>query len=143
MENVDYRLNSRERRLLKRLIAGDSLSKAGLAAGYSEKAPKQGAYQAFQSIKRKIPDIMERIGFSNAELVTKYLRPALEAMETEFAKEKGKITDSVDVVAWGPRLQALDMAFKLTGAYAEPTPSNINNNFLIMMDAPRPAKADE
>ncbi|MGA3164904.1 MAG: hypothetical protein ABSF14_02180 [Terriglobia bacterium] len=44
--------------------------------------------------------------------------PGLEAMETKLAQDKGKFTDERDLVAWGPRLQALDMAFNLKGSYA-------------------------
>jgi hypothetical protein len=111
-------LNNRERILLKSLAAGKTYADAARDAGYSERSLRQSGFQAFQSIRRKMPEVLERKGFTDDAVVDNYLRPALEAEETEFAKFEGKITDQVNVVAWGPRLEALDMLFRLKGSYA-------------------------
>jgi hypothetical protein len=58
---------------------------------------------------------MDDAGLTDTALVEKYLKPALNAMETEFAKFQGTITDSRDVIAWGTRLQALELAAKMRG----------------------------
>ena len=76
-----------------------------------------------------MPETMEKAGLTNKGLIEKYLKPALQAEETEFAKFEGKITDSQNVVAWGPRLTALDLAFKLKGSYAPAkTTADVNVN---------------
>jgi hypothetical protein len=112
------RLNQRERLLLKALAKGATFAEAALSAGYQAKHAKQAGFQAFQGVKRKMPQMLEDKGLTDGSIIDKYLLPALEAMETEFAKFEGRITDQKDVVSWGPRLQALDMLFKLKGSYA-------------------------
>jgi phage terminase small subunit len=112
------RLTQRERLLLKALATGATYAEAAKAAGYSERTLRQSGFQAVQRIKAKLPDILDAKGLTDELIVDKYLRPGLEAMETEFGKFNGKITDSIDVIAWGPRLTALDMLFRLKGSYA-------------------------
>ena len=112
------KLSHQQRALVKNLIKGMTITDAALAAGYSEKCPGQAGHQALEAIKRKMPDILDNHGLTDETLIEKYLKPALEATETEFAKFEGKITDQCEVVAWSPRLTALDMAFNLKGNYA-------------------------
>lgn len=112
------RLTIREGLLLKELARGATLAEAAKKAGYSPNNLKQSGFQALQRVKEKMPEVLERKGLTDDSIVDKYLLPALEAQETEFAKFEGKITDSIDVIAWGPRLQALDMLFNLKGSYA-------------------------
>jgi len=111
-------LTPRQKKLAENLLKGKSRKEAAIRAGYSAKNPRQSAHQALEAIRLKMPQLMDKVGLTDTKLLTKYLQPALEAKETEFAKFEGKITDSVDVIAWGPRLTALDIAFKLKGAYA-------------------------
>jgi phage terminase small subunit len=112
------RLTIREAKFFKELASGKTLGDAAIAAGYSPKHARQSGFQALEVIKSKMPDIMEKKGLTGEALIDKYLLPALSAEETEFAKFEGKITDQQNVVAWGPRLTALDMAFNLRGDYA-------------------------
>jgi hypothetical protein len=65
------------------------------------------------------PELMDRHGLTGSILVEKYLKPGLDAMETEFAKFEGKITDEREVVAWGPRHAYLETSLKLRGAYPQ------------------------
>lgn len=119
-------LTPREKKFLKHLLEGKHSNKAAQLAGYSNKCLPQAAYQCLKSLERKIPDIAERIGFNRLELLSKYLRPALEANETKFFANKGIVMDQRDVIAWGPRLDALDMAFKVTGQYPNEKGNSIN-----------------
>lgn len=112
------RLTPQQRSLVKYLAKGMNLTDAALAAGYSEECPAQSGHQALEHIKRKMPQILDRHGLTDDALIDKYLRPALEANETKFAQFEGHFTDRQDVIAWGPRLNALDMAFNLKGSYA-------------------------
>lgn len=112
------KLTPKQVAFVKNFVKGMSITDAALAAGYSEKNPGQSGYQVLEQVRMKAPELLERHGLSEDKLIEKYLKPALEAEQTEFAKFEGKITDSVDVVAWTPRLAALDMAFNLHGSYA-------------------------
>ena len=95
-----------------------SVTDAAKEAGYSEKCAAQLGYQALEAIREKMPSVLDKAGLTDYALIEKYLKPLLEAEETEFAKFQGQITDSRNVIAWGPRAQALDMAFNLKGSYA-------------------------
>lgn len=123
--NKNKPLTRREAKFLKAIVKGDSLADAALYAGYSEKYLRQSGFQAMQRIQEKMPQILDRKGLTDEAVIDKYLRPALEANETEFAKFNGKIMDEREVVAWTPRLNALDMLFKLKGSYAKTDQTNI------------------
>ncbi|MGB7282031.1 MAG: hypothetical protein WBE13_07215 [Candidatus Acidiferrum sp.] len=118
-KNGKTNLTQRERLLLGALANGATYAEAARHAGYSAKHLRQSGFQAFQILKMKMPELLEKKGLSDDATIDKYLRPALEAKETVFAKYEGKITDKRDVVAWGPRLSALDILFRLKGSYAE------------------------
>ena len=100
-------------------MKGKTVGEAARDAGYSDKNPDQSGYQALKIAKKKVPELMDIYGLSPAALIEKYLAPALEATETKFFQKDGKITDEADVVAWGPRIQALDIAFNLGGSYPQ------------------------
>jgi hypothetical protein len=94
-----------------------SLSEATIAAGYSDQNPRQSGFQALEQIRKKMLELLDKHGLTDDSLIDKYLRPALEAKETKFAQFEGKFTDKRNVVAWGPRLTALDMALNLKGSF--------------------------
>lgn len=108
-------LTDKYRELVKGMARGLSMTAAAKKAGYS--CP-QSAYNALKGHRKRVEEAMAEAGLSHEGLVSKYLKPALSAMETEFCKFEGQITQEKDVIAWGPRLTALDMAFKLVGSYA-------------------------
>jgi phage terminase small subunit len=114
------RLTNRERALFKNLSKGMTITDAALQSGYSKKYPGQCGSQALENLRLKAPELLAKHGLDDSTLIEKYLKPALEANETEFAKFEGKITDSREVIAWGPRLQALDMTAKIRGLYVQP-----------------------
>ena len=112
------RLTPRQRVLVRNLTKGMSITASAIAAGYSEKNAGQLGHQVLERIREKMPQILDKAGLTDYALIEKYLKPLLEAQETEFAKFEGQITDSRDVIAWGPRAQGLEMAFNLKGSYA-------------------------
>lgn len=112
------RMNGMERKLVRALASGKSLTQAALEAGYSSKCPAQCGYQALKRIGLSTSQVLDSHGLNVNALIHKYLKPALEANETKFFQKDGIVTDTRDVVAWGPRLQALENAFRLHGAYA-------------------------
>lgn len=134
-----HRLTPKQKELIRGLANGMSLTEAALAAGYSDKCPTQSANQAISALKRRLPDVMEKAGLTDEKLITKYLTPALEAMETKFAQKDGHFLDEREVIAWSPRLTALDMAFNLKGSYAKDEELDPNRaRVTLIMDIPRP-----
>lgn len=53
----------------------------------------------------------------DAKYLMKKLKAELEAEETKFFQDEGKVTDSRDVIAWGTRQKARQDAHKLRGDY--------------------------
>jgi len=102
-----------------------TLEEAGISAGYSEKSAAQAAWQAMESVKRKMPEILDRAGLTDYALVEKHLKPLLSAEETKFAQKDGIFTDERNVAALGIRATALDMAFNLKGSYAPKETHNL------------------
>jgi len=98
------------------------VTQSALAAGYSDKHPGQSGWQALESIRHKMPEVLDEHGLTDCALIEKHLLPALEAQETKFVQRGGKITDQMNVVAWSARLRALDLVFRLKGSYAPTKP---------------------
>ena len=65
----------------------------------------------------KASTLMNDLGLTNKVLIEKYLIPLLSANTTIHVREKGK-TRRVSILDGATRQRALDMAFKLSGAYA-------------------------
>jgi hypothetical protein len=120
------RLTPMQSQLVKNLVNGMSITDAALEAGYSENCPAQSGSQALDAIRRKMPQILDKAGLTEDGVIENYLKPLMNAQDTEFAKFEGKISDTRKVEAWGPRAQGLDMYFRLRGSYA-PTRLGIPN----------------
>ena len=132
------KLTPQQRRLIKNLIAGQSITESARSAGYADNGyVGQIGSQALETIREKMPQILDKHGLTDNVLIEKYLKPLLNAETTEFAKFEGKITDEKSVIAWEPRKAGLDMAFNLKGSYAAKdsgpsSGSNITVNVLVM-----------
>lgn len=124
-------LTPRQCRLLAFLSEGRTITDSAKLAGYPERSAKQRGHEVVKRIRGQASALMDEFGLTEAALIQRYLLPALNAQETEFAKHEGKITDAVDVVAWGPRLTALDIAAKMKGMYALPDGASVASNVSI------------
>jgi hypothetical protein len=80
----------------------------------------------------KVSRLMDRLGLTKKVLIERYLIPLLSAKTTIRIREKGT-TRRVSVRDNGTRQRALDMAFKLSGAYA---PTNLKLAEAIGDDEP-------
>ena len=99
----------------------------------------------------KVPALMDSLGLTKKVLIEKYLIPLLSANTTICIRENGK-TRRVSILDYGTRQRALDMAFKLSGAYAPTNPRLAENLDIIDMplrregihviDTPPPRKKD-
>lgn len=118
-----------------------SLTDAAVASGYSENNARQSGYQAFQVVKEKMPELLEKHGLTDDAVIVNYLLPALQAKETKFFQKDGLVTDERDVIAWGPRLTALDTFYKLRDAYPSREKQDDSERGIaitIRLDVPRP-----
>jgi phage terminase small subunit len=131
------KLTSQQRALVKNLIKGMSITEAAREAGYADNGyVGQIGSQALENIRLKMPEVLDKHGLTDDVLVENYLKPLLEAEETEFAKFEGRITDERNVIAWGPRKEGLDIAFKLKGSYATKSAEELNaSNITINLGA--------
>jgi hypothetical protein len=137
------KLTPQQRALVKHLLAGKTITDSARLAGYADNGyVGQMGSQALEAIRRKMPEVLDAHGLTDEVLIEKYLKPLMNAEETEFAKFEGKITDERNVIAWEPRKSGLDMAFNLKGSYAASQSngpangSHITVNVLMMAEAP-------
>lgn len=100
------------------VATGKSKQQAALDAGYSPAMAKNpqiieqsaGLRFAFQEmIRTKVP----------ADKIAARLAEGLDALDTEFAKFEGAISDERQLVAWTERRQYLELAAKMGGYYVE------------------------
>jgi hypothetical protein len=142
MQKKPKRLTNRERLLFKNLSKGMTVTEAAREAGYKDKRPGQAGYQAIERIRLKAPELLAKHGLCDDALIETYLKPALEANETKFFQHEGRVTDSRDVIAWSPRLTALDMTMKIRGMYAKPEEDSASNRSItIVLDMPHVLKS--
>jgi phage terminase small subunit len=131
------KLTPQQRALVKNLTKGMSITDAAREAGYADNGyVGQMGSQALENIRLKMPAILDKHGLTDEVLVEDYLKPLLNAEETEFAKFEGRITDERNVIAWGPRKEGLDIAFRLKGSYAPKSADEIDaGNITINLGA--------
>jgi hypothetical protein len=128
--------------LVKNLVVGMTITEAARRAGYSRKCPGQAGYQALQNLKLKMPELLDRLGLSEAVLIEKHLKPLLRARTMKFFQHGGKVTGKRVVIDNDARLRALDMVFKLRGSFlqADPKLAEPTGVKVIIMDVPRPPR---
>jgi hypothetical protein len=146
-------LNLRQQKFIQGLAKGKTQTQAAIDAGYSPKNADQSGYQALNTLRGRVPELLERHGFGEDVLIGKYLGPLLEAHETKFFPQgikmevktkKGfasKLVYTVNVEALGIRHAALRTAFELHGSYAPRDPKEAAQYGvkIIKIDIPRPA----
>jgi len=109
-------LNPKQRKIVELILAGTSPRQACFDAGFESDGP-------LKTIRRKMPEIMDRAGLTDQLLVEKHLTPLLSAEEVRFFKSKeDELIETPPQPALDIRLRALDMTFKLRGSY--PTPDD-------------------
>ena len=111
-------LTTKQQIYFRLLCKGVPATQAALKAGYSVRCAPQAAYQATRSIRERIQGALFEAGLTPEGLVHKHLLPALGAMETKFAQSEGSFTDERNVIAWGPRLKAIELTAEMGGYMA-------------------------
>ena len=137
-------LTPRQITFTKHLLTGATITEAARKAGYSERNLAQSSHQALQTIRLKCPELMVRLELTPQVLIEKYLVPLLSATKTKFFLYKGKVIESRAFPDHHTRLLALDMVFRLMGAYApnqsRQSPAKGVSGVRVVVDAPRPRK---
>jgi hypothetical protein len=89
-----------------------------------------------------MPELLDRLGLSDAALIEKHLKPMLRARTTRFFQHGGKVTGKRIVADNDARLRALDMALRLRGSFAaaDPKLAEPAGVKVIIMDSPRPPR---
>jgi len=110
-------LTPRQTVFAKSLVSGATLTDAARTAGYSGKNLAQSGYQALKTVQSKMPELMAEAGLTPPVIIEKYLVPLLSATIRKCFQYKGKVLYSRALPDWRTRAFALDMLFRLTGAY--------------------------
>jgi len=133
-------LTLRQSRFAKAFIKSKRAKDAAIAAGYSPKYAAQSAHQALQGMLLRVPEILDKAGYSVPELIEKHLAPKLAATTTKLAVENGEFTDHVELEDQDTQLKAIDMMLRMHGAYAPKDPKEAAQFGIkvVIIDVPRP-----
>src|ERR1700690_676631 len=108
------KLPLRRRAQLVRVMAGESVTDASLAVGYKS---AQSGHNAMADTRKRLLSAMDHYNLTPDTLIRDYLIPLLNATKTQFFAKDGVVMDERIVEDNGTRLSALDMTWKLRGAY--------------------------
>jgi hypothetical protein len=144
------RLTARQKKFIQVLATGTKTQgQAAIAAGYSPKNANQSARQVMDSIRAKMPEVLERHGLTDDALIHEHLLPLLNAKIVRAFTHKGRVIYSKPLADNDTRRQTLDMTFKLKGSYAPKTEeeAHISQQFMgptvIVLDLPRPKRPEQ
>jgi hypothetical protein len=110
-------LTARELRFLKAFVKSGNQRLSALSAGYSPANPDQSANRVMKQLRRKAPELLERIGLHQETVLSKTLVPGLKAKKTEFFAHNGIVMDQRELVDHEQRGKYLDLYCKLLGLY--------------------------
>jgi hypothetical protein len=137
------KLTPQQRALVKNLVKGMSITEAAREAGYADNGyVGQLGSQALENIRLKMPEVLNRHGLTDDVLVEDYLKPLLEAEETKFFQKDGIVVERYNVIAWGPRKEGLDIAFRLKGSYAPKSADEIEAGNITINIAAMPRRGE-
>jgi hypothetical protein len=91
-------------------------------------------------LRLRLPEILDKAGYSVPVLIEKHLAPKLTATTTKLAVEKGEFTDHVELEDHDTQLKAIDMMLRMHGAYAPKDPQEAAHFGVkvVVIDVPRP-----
>lgn len=118
-------LSPRKAQFVKGVVAGKSARQSALDAGYSQSVANDPGRKLFNQsdIQAVLGEHIRKI--IPAERIAQRMSEGLDAMETVFAKFKGRITDQKDVVSWSERRQYAELAAKMGGYMPKDAPDLI------------------
>jgi hypothetical protein len=110
-------LTSKELKFLKAFVKTGSQRWSALSAGYSPTNPDQSANCVMKQLRRKVPELLERVGLHLDRVLRETLVPGLRAKKTEFFANNGVVIETREVVDHEQRGKYLDRYCKLLGLY--------------------------
>jgi hypothetical protein len=121
-------LNHRQRLYAQEVALGKPKLEAKRIAGYCE------SYSTTRletpSVKAAFSKIVRQ--YTPAHVLARVIAEGVEAHETKFFQHEGKVTDTKDVIAWGPRATFAKLAAEY-GGYVE-TESQGGNSTAIQVN---------
>lgn len=113
------KLTIKQRKWLNSWIEHGNSTRAAREAGYKDgkKACEIIGWENLQKLKPIINAWIDNVGMSD-EAVKKKIIDGLNAKETKFFADKGKITDQVEVESLAIQQRYADMAAKVKGIYS-------------------------
>jgi hypothetical protein len=132
------KLTPKQAKFVEAIVEGKTQTDAALDAGYSPLNARQSGSQAMESVRRRMPGLLDELGYTDRAIIDKYLQPLLEATETKFFPYRRQIVkkppktkknvepivemiqviDKREIAALGTRCFAFDALCKLKGIYA-------------------------
>ena len=96
---------------------GKNQSQAAVAAGYSPKNPDVSGAVAMAQLRRKVPDILIRLGLYPEKVFSDVLVPGLRAKRAEHFSHGGVVIETREFVDHEQRGKYFDRWCKLIGLY--------------------------
>ena len=112
------RVDAKHLKVARGVARGMTLREAGVAVGYPERSAPQSAWKAMQTIKRKAPEIFDKLGLT-VESLAQDVDRLRRAKETKFFHDKGIVLETREVEALDIQAKAVDMGLRVHGAYKE------------------------
>ena len=132
-------LTQKQRRYIQAVSEGKIKKEAKAIAGYS--ATTSTCQIENQSVKAAFARLVRQ--FTPAHVLAKSIAEGVQACETKFFQHEGKVTDSRDVIAWGPRATFAKLAAEY-GHYVEPEAKggdvNVAVGFTLINGITRPKR---
>ena len=105
----------RRAKLIKGLVAGQTVKEAAVAAGYPGQ-PETARCEASKDLRkpevqRALADALDRAGAS-IDSAARVIAAAQQAMDTKFFQHEGRVLDTRDVVDHVTRLRAAELNLK-------------------------------
>lgn len=107
-------LTNKQRLYAQSVAQGKSKQEAKRIAGYS--ATTSTTLIESPSVKAAFSRLVRQ--FTPAHVLARAIAEGVQAHETKFFQHEGKVTDSKDVIAWGPRATFAKLAAEY-GGYVE------------------------
>jgi hypothetical protein len=110
-------LTAKEQKFLKAFVKTGNQRLAALSGGYSPTNPDQSANCVMKQLRRKVPELLERVGLHLEDVFRKTLVPGLKAKKTEFFAQNGIVTETREVIDYEQRGKYFDRYCKLAGLF--------------------------
>jgi hypothetical protein len=115
------RVSPQQRKLIEGVARGKTITQAALDAGYSPRGAAQAGHRALQNLRKRSPQIVDRLEYPLEKLIVDVLVPLLEAKKTHFFSYKGIVKDKREVPDHNIQLRAMVETLKLHGVYPTQT----------------------